>query len=343
VAVAERAGSWADWLSDRVDRSSVPTPFAVGAAGAALLLGFESVVWASGAMAIGTVRPIHVLFAFLVPGLPWLVGIFNRSAARAVRRAAPLVERGPERAAALEADIVLAPRLLSVLPAILFVPVAVTRFSLEPRLMATVGFDPLPGAIWALAVLFALVALAVSAYAVKIATLAYKVHRITVDELRVELWHTQPLLSFSILTARMAGATVVLLTVFVLAAPELYTDAFGIAGLGLAATLLVTVFALPLLGLHGRLTRAKQAAQSDAARQMEDAIERLRTALAANDLAVMDPINKAIGAVDVAQKAIDRIPTWPWSIETFRWVVGALMFPVVIFVTQAVLGRVLGR
>ena len=55
----------------------------------------------------------------------------------------------------------------------------------------------------------------------------------------------------------------------------------------------------------------------------------------------MDPLNKAIGALEIAQRAIDRVPTWPWSGETMRWLVGALLFPIVLFVAQYVLTRVL--
>ena len=37
-----------------------------------------------------------------------------------------------------------------------------------------------------------------------------------------------------------------------------------------------------------------------------------------------------------------RVSTWPWQQETLRWVIGALMFPIVLFVAQFVIGRLLG-
>jgi hypothetical protein len=76
---------------------------------------------------------------------------------------------------------------------------------------------------------------------------------------------------------------------------------------------------------------------------MEQAIGELATAVRTQQLERMDPLNKGIGAIEAAQRAIERVPTWPWTPETFRWVVGAVMFPILLFVFQAVLGRLLGR
>ena len=55
----------------------------------------------------------------------------------------------------------------------------------------------------------------------------------------------------------------------------------------------------------------------------------------------MDALNKAIGALEIELRAIDRTPTWPWQPETLRWIIGALMFPVILFVLQFLIGRML--
>jgi hypothetical protein len=297
--------------------------------------------WLAGALPLYTFQLLHVVMAGLGVLLPALIGLFNRSAAAAVRAAAPLVLGGSERARELEASITRAPRLLSVLPAVLFLPIATVRILYSPGFADAMGLTLAWPAIAAELAFFPLVALSVSAYVVKIASLAWDVHRITTRELRVSIWTLEPLMQFSLLTARLAGSTVIVLMTVALIAPDLFRDQFGFIGLCGGLALALAVFALPLSGLHARIVAARQEVQGGIARQLQRALEDLRVAVEAGNRAEMDPINKAIGAIDVAQKAVDRVPTWPWSTETFRWVVGALMFPIVIFVSQAILRRVL--
>jgi hypothetical protein len=101
------------------------------------------------------------------------------------------------------------------------------------------------------------------------------------------------------------------------------------------------VFVLPLTGLHGRLVAEKGRLQGATTERILATRTALHRAVDANDLASMDPLQKAITALEVDQRMVNAIPTWPWEPATLRWVVGALMFPVLLFTMQLVLGRVL--
>src|SRR4051794_13502956 len=85
VAIAEGTGSWADQLSARVERASVPAPLVYGAAWIVAVLIFEATEWAAGAVQPFTLHPVHVALIALGVFLPGLIGLFNRSAARAVQ------------------------------------------------------------------------------------------------------------------------------------------------------------------------------------------------------------------------------------------------------------------
>lgn len=334
-------GSWADELAHRLDAGRVPAVLVhvlVWICLMGLLVGTQ---WASGSSNPGTFRPFQLFGLGLVVTLPWLVGVFNRRARRAMRAAAPLVVGGPDRAAELEQGLVHAPGRITLIASAGIVVASASRIWLNPSLLDVLEFSP-PPALWLeLAFFSPLVALAASAFIVKLIHMTWQIHRITTRELRVDLWDLGPLTSFSAVTAVMAGSFVGLMAVAAFMSPRIYGDALGlslaIAAMGIAAG----VFLLPLLGLHARIVSAKQEAQGLLAREMERAIEDLRRAGSSGDLARMDPLNKQIGAIETAQRSVGRVPTWPWEPELLRWVVGALLFPVLLFVLQYVVGRLL--
>ena len=46
--------------------------------------------------------------------------------------------------------------------------------------------------------------------------------------------------------------------------------------------------------------------------------------------------------LEIEQKALRRISTWPWQPETVRWLVTALVLPLGLWLVQYFLQRVLG-
>ena len=60
------------------------------------------------------------------------------------------------------------------------------------------------------------------------------------------------------------------------------------------------------------------------------------------DLPAADRLNGTLAALERGRIAIERIPTWPWRPETLRGMIGALVLPVLIFLVQRLLGRLLG-
>ena len=56
----------------------------------------------------------------------------------------------------------------------------------------------------------------------------------------------------------------------------------------------------------------------------------------------MDALNKALSSLELVHNGLQRISSWPWQSETVRWVVAALLFPVIVWLMQWVLQRILG-
>ena len=79
----------------------------------------------------------------------------------------------------------------------------------------------------------------------------------------------------------------------------------------------------------------------EANQRFEAAIVELHRRVDEGQLEGMLDLNQAISALEVEQKTLERIPTWPWQPDTARWLITALLLPMVLWVIQFVLQRVM--
>jgi len=161
------------------------------------------------------------------------------------------------------------------------------------------------------------------------------------ERARVDLHNLAPLRSFSTLTAHTAIGMLLVLSGAVLITPEGLVSFWLVAAL-LFAGLAVLTFVLPLTGLNRQLVRAKARELAEIARRWEAVMAELYRLIDRGDLAVADRLNGTLAALERGRTALERIPTWPWRPETLRGMVGALVLPIMIFIVQRVLGRLLG-
>jgi hypothetical protein len=104
--------------------------------------------------------------------------------------------------------------------------------------------------------------------------------------------------------------------------------------------LAVTLVAVLLAGL-GSLSWDMDTLLENA-RRWEAVMAELYRLIDDGDLPAADRLNGTLAALERGRTAIERIPTWPWRPETLRGMVGALVLPVLIFLVQRLLGRLLG-
>jgi hypothetical protein len=157
----------------------------------------------------------------------------------------------------------------------------------------------------------------------------------------VNLHHLIPLRSFSTLTAHTAIGMLLVLSGAVLITPDELVSFWLVAAL-LFAGLAVLTFLLPLTGLNRQLARAKARELAENARRWEAVMAELYRLIDRGGLPAADRLNGTLAALERGRTAIERIPTWPWRPETLRGMVGALVLPVLIFLVQRLLGRLLG-
>lgn len=159
----------------------------------------------------------------------------------------------------------------------------------------------------------------------------------------IDVLNPAPLYAFSRLSS-LTGVVFLLMLWFDLAFnPETLKNfgliALNFVGLGLLA---MASFVLPLAGMHGKLVREKQYLQWEVNQRLKNSMKHLFHQIDAAEFASLDPINDTISGLISTQDFISKIPTWPWSTQTFTFFVSALILPVIVFVIQKLLGVLLG-
>ncbi len=159
----------------------------------------------------------------------------------------------------------------------------------------------------------------------------------------VDLYVLHPLYAFSSLSAQTAIGIVFIAYTYLAAAPH----AFSVANMStFVPLLLMTAFSMvtfvyPLLGAHRLLTDERNRRLAHNGELQRAAVGELHRRIEQQDLTDMDGLNKALASLDLERSNLANISTWPWQAETFRAVLAALFFPVVVWLTQWILLRVL--
>jgi hypothetical protein len=167
------------------------------------------------------------------------------------------------------------------------------------------------------------------------------VNRILLNYCRINLFHLRPLQSFSRLTAFTAVGLLVGVYGWVLINPELLTDPV-ILGFAVLITLAaIAVFVWPLLGIHRLMKMEKEKMLDALDLRFEEVFAKFNHGLSAEDEAAMGRINGLISSLDIQNKKITAIPTWPWSPETGRFALGAIALPLILTILQFLAMRAL--
>ena len=325
------------WMSRRF-RHPALVYLPAAAALAAIATGIE---WLVGQYPVGVIKPYHVLTAGLAPVWLWLIGVFNSAGDHAVTRLRPVLAVDEVGLVAVRLRLTALPFRPTLILCLVAAVAGVARTVRDPGTLSRLGLSREPLSFAFVVVLLVLLAFVGITFVLKLLWSAWQVHRLSTSFVRVDLARVNLLTGLAGLTGLMAASLALSITGFVAVAPESVRELEGLLSAGSAIVISGIVFVVPLVGVHDQLVSAKTAAL-DAAQSRFLAIgERLHGVIDANDLPSMDPLNKAIAAAEVELRGLRAIPTWPWLPDTFRWVVGALMFPIVLFLAQALLSRLI--
>lgn len=354
--------SWYDRLARLIDRLPGPSWLAYlfcGVTGMVVLVGVQML---AGAYHPGKYFVLHLFLGSQFAYLLGLMGLLDRSAAAALETFRPVLDlprrskEGPaDKGSSLEelryrlttlppwptlwASLV-GVLLGVVIPLLVFRPPGTTTYSLTAA-FAWGNISTSPGAMAVFLVQLAFNQAVAGAMIYHSVHQLQEISRIYRTFTRLNLYRLQPLYAFSVPAAITSGGLILYNYTWFAAGPEFLTQPISIVlGIFFAAASAV-IFAWPLLGIHRRLVAEKRKALAESARRFEAAVTELHQRVDKKALTKMDDLNKALMSLEVERTALQRIPTWPWEAGTLRGVAATLVLPLVIWLIQYILQRIL--
>lgn len=161
------------------------------------------------------------------------------------------------------------------------------------------------------------------------------------EHARIHLFRLGPLYALSGLTARTAIGVAIIGYGTVLTGTRFSNSATGIP-IALASSLIVLIcFLVPLLGIHRRLVEEKDRTLSEIMTRLETLLHLVQRDVDGGTLDRASALKDQTTSLEIQQRLVERIPTWPWQPETFRVIVTALLLPIVLTVIQFIIQKML--
>ena len=351
--------SWVDRFTRWVDR--LPGPYWAYYLGAfvAITLLLAVAHWSASWYRPWTFDKLHLLIAAALPLLFLVMTYFNQAVARALEDFRPaflgtileyqaydyhLTTLPPWPALAAGAGfgggIVILAGLDPALPSGLTSMTAPSR--LVHALLLAFDFSPQPAPAALGLSLAGLSWLALGAFGYQLLRQLSVISDLYSHHSRVDLFQLSPLYSLSRHTARVSVTILALNGLLLWLYPDIYASIGSLIIVGLFLVMLVASFLLPQLGVHRLLEKEKERMIAENGAMMETTIADLHRRVTTKRLRGVEDLNRVMASLEIERTALIRIPTWPWAPETLRTVIAALLFPVVVWLSQQLLGRVLG-
>jgi len=331
--------SWFDRFTDWVEHLSIPVGlFYVGFA--AILAGIQLVIQWNGS--VGTVYTFPLVYILTIAYCMALMHYLDKVAAQALVRFRPLVSMSDPEYDTLLYRLTTLPARPALLAGLMGALFGISTLNWIPVQMKT---QELHFADTALSLHFNH-GLSLFIWGIIGVLFYHTVHQLRIVQQiysrhsRIDLYTLGPVYAFSTLSAWTAIGIALIIYVWYGFAPPLFE--FGLSGLVFFTGFSLLTFALPLQSARRLLVEEKDRQLIENGERQRTAVVELHRRVDAQELADMDNLNKTMASLELEHATLDRISTWPWKPETVRAVAAALFFPVVVWLMQWLLQRVLG-
>jgi hypothetical protein len=341
--VSEDEISWVNHITHFVDRSPLPAPLWYIIGGVISIALFALNDW----LALGRPReaatPFHIVLALGPAYTMGLIHFLDVRASRALDRMRPLLMQ-PESYCELHRQLTTLPRRTTLLASLAGMLVGILAVIVE-RVALPPAFRPfLPEAnarpfveVWLILTWFVFGALFIhTVHQLRL------INRIYTHHILIDLDHYQMLFPFSTVSALTAIGLLVIPYAWVVAIPNLLSDAAGYTFGSLFPIFALISFLWPLIGVHNLIVEAKGRALFENGTMLKDIRERLFDKLSSGPLDGASDLHQALSVVRAEREILLHVPTWPWQPGTPRGVAAALVLPLVVWFLQHVLQKVLG-
>ena len=333
--------SWVDRLTAWADQLPGPSWLYYLGVGVLLFLLQIAILWGEGAYPVGTISPSYGFIAGMFSLFLGLFQYLDNRAGAALSVLRPALEASEREYSELRyrlTTLPARPTLLASLTSVIATGL-VTAFLGEPSSFRALTDSPISATF--------MYCLAMGVWWLFGAFVYHTIHQLRVINriytayTRINLFHISPLYAFSNTTALTAVSLTFSLYGWYALNPETLHDPLSLGIALLVTALALATFIWPLLGVHRLLVTEKVRLLDDTALHFEAAIAGLHQGLNDGDLKKTDEMNKALTTLEIEHRVISIIPTWPWQPETVRWLVTALVLPLVLWIIQYALQLVL--
>lgn len=164
------------------------------------------------------------------------------------------------------------------------------------------------------------------------------------EKIKVNLFKPRAIYALSSFAAFSSAAVILLVYVLVLAA----FPAFILTPLGIAVQLLVflaagMLFFVPLSGINARMKQAKQELLDSVNEDLRLLHERIHAAARSQDHVALDKLQRPLSTLMDSREMLRSFPTWPWQPNTLRNLLAPLLLPVIVFLIQLLVTRLVER
>jgi hypothetical protein len=344
TAAVERADqrSWLQRLVTWLDQLPGPiwVVYLILLVGGSLL--WHVAAWSKGDVAFGTVDPPSLYWGFLGPALLWIAAFLERGTAASFAAFRPILTLPADEIERLRRTLMAIPaRPAWIITALSAVATVVSVLAEPDRYIE--GLPP---------VLIVGLFISQTVYTSILFQLLYwlvrqttAVRRSLAHSVAIDVFRPGPLNAFATLTARPGIAISLLVAAGVpITSASITAETFLVSSapyLVLPPVIAILAFVLPLTGAHARLVEQKARLRDEAERRVEATLGELNRDVDGRDMTRADGLNKALGSLVIQRDILAKLPTWPWSTATLRTFVSALLLPIVLFLIQQALSRVI--
>jgi hypothetical protein len=335
--------SWVDHFTDWVDHLPLPNWAFYLAFWLLLFAAVTLIHWSEGSYPPGVVYPLHLVLAGTIPYTLALIHHLDKCAESALLKFRSALEVNDVEYAQLHYQLTTLPQRSTVLASLIAVGIAALALILAPeswsRPAAFVSSSFSGGFTVVLTVMMWWL---VGAFAYHTAHQLGLVSRIYARYTRINLFRLMPLYAFSDLSARTTLGLLLAVYAWYVVLPDTFARAGNVISAVVVNVIAGLIFVWPLLGIHRLLTDEKERLLSESARRLEAATADLYTRMDSGKLEGIEELVKGMEGLEINHKAVSRISTWPWSPETPRGLIAALLFPLIVYLGQSLLRRLLG-
>ena len=339
--------SWVDRLSDWVQKLPVPGWLFYATLGLALYLLGAVVKWNDGTLPPGTIFPLHLVFAGVTAYMLAMIPFLNDVAGKALQKTRAALSVNDAEYASLHFELTVMPArplLVANVIGALFLSVS-WLFLFDPTFLQVANAGRTPASLVIdIAGTYANI-IALSALIYHTIHQLRQVRRIYAYYVEVDLFQTGPLYAFSTLTARTAIALIIanytMLGTFVVVSPVLASNPLPVALTIMNSLAAVLIFAWPLLDLHNSMKAEKQQMLDKNASEMKSSFNEKRRRIERGEFHDVAPLKDVIDTLIAERGVLEKLPTWPWQATTVRGLGTALLLPILLWLTQRILERLL--